>query len=146
MSNESVPLRRTQANLPISHLHSNFQSNRHRHLHRPAGIPQRVVCLLGGTDCSSAFDVQIPGEHDIFNLQMLIRKELKIANDQRFFLYNVDIPLMDDSALDEAYRQLLQGVKKPLDPLSAVGDVVHGLATSRIHILVIFPSKLPSRA
>ena len=58
---------------------------------------------------------------------MLIRKKLKIANDQRFFLYNVDIPLMDDSALDEAYRQLLQGVKKPLDPLSAVGDVVHGL-------------------
>ena len=95
---------------------------------------------------SSAFDVQIPGEHDIFNRQMLIRKKLKIADDEHFFLYNVAIPLMDDSALNEAYRQLQQGVKKPLDPLSVVGNVVYGLSTLRIHILVIFPSKLPSRA
>ena len=52
---------------------------------------------------------------------------------------------MDDSALEEAYHQLQQGAMKPLDPSSVVSNAVHGLATLRIHILVIFPSKLPSR-
>ena len=96
--------------------------------------------------CSGRQDAFACSSNSLRSALVLLEHALLVCNttgDKGFFLYNVTTPLMDRSAPGEAYRLLQKGVDKPLDRF---GVVVHGLATLCIHILVIFPNKLPSGA
>jgi Crinkler effector protein N-terminal domain len=103
-----------------------------------------LFCLLKG-DCNSrAFLADIDKNKTISHLQGLIKEERKSTLERvdatLLKLYQVSIPIKDNTALQEAFDQLEN--QEPLDEVGTIDEVFPSPVKKHIHVIVKLPGKL----
>jgi Crinkler effector protein N-terminal domain len=103
-----------------------------------------LFCLLKGQSLSDSFKVKVYGYQDIGDLKKLIKEKLRITLERvdaaLLELYQVSIPIEDNTALQEAFNQL--GDQEPLNSVDTIDEIFSTPVKKHIHVIVKVPGKL----
>jgi Crinkler effector protein N-terminal domain len=103
-----------------------------------------LFCLLKGQSLRNSFMVEVYGNQDISDLKRLIKEEMRSTLERvdatLLELYQVSIPIRDNTALQEAL-DLLEN-QEPLSVADTINKVFPSPARKHIHVIVNVFSKL----
>jgi hypothetical protein len=105
--------------------------------------PLNLNCWAFGDDSTRIFPVEIDGDKNVGSLKKAIKEEKKPAFDHitadTLEVWNVSIPIDDDTNLEAQVNALRLHEKKPLLPLKELLKIFSDLDKGTLHVVVKAP-------
>ena len=103
----------------------------------------KLNCWVLGEDSTLIFPVEIDGDKNVGDLKKAIKEEMKPAFDyitaNSLEIWNVSIPIDEDTNLEAQVKDLRLHEKKPLWPLKGLLRIFRDLDKETLHVVVKAP-------
>ena len=132
----------TTRNLPVMDLPRLCQST--TMASSSTATPLRLNCWVLGEDSTRIFPVKVDHDENVGALKKAIKEEKKPAFDHiiadSLEIWNVSIPIHEDTNLQAQVKDLRLHERKPLWPLRGLLRIFRGLDQEALHVVVKAPS------